>query len=84
MPEKAPPPENKANEVIEKLRRYGKEAKKNLFSPKERNFDERELVSGSADLLEKSDAELFPDETEEYKPSEKKPRIVIDNGAKKE
>lgn len=69
--------------ILEKLRSYGKEAKKGLFSPEKSDFDERELASGSADLLEKSDAELFPDEAEEYKPEERKPRIVINNSPKK-
>ena len=32
---------------------------------KEDEFDEKELASGSTELIEKSDAELFPDEAEE-------------------
>ncbi len=35
-------------------------------------FDERGVLSGSADLLDKTDAELFPDELEEYTPEERR------------
>lgn len=50
---------------------------------KEDGFDERDLASGNLDLLEKSDAELFPDETEEYTEEERKPKVVVNNKPKK-
>jgi hypothetical protein len=78
MADKKPPEETDA-EILERLRKYAQEAKKGLFSEKDADFEERGIISGSPDLCEKSDAELFPDEPEEYKPSERKPRIVINN-----
>ncbi len=36
------------------------------------DFDEVGVLSGSEHLLEKSDAELFPDEIEEYTPEERR------------
>jgi len=39
-------------------------------------FDENGLISGSEKALTSTDAELFPDEIEEYKPEERKPRLI--------
>jgi len=36
------------------------------------DFDEVGVLSGNEDFLEKSDAELFPDEIEEYTPEERR------------
>ena len=66
---------DKEHEELESLRRYAKKAAEGLFNP-ENDFDERELASGSNELLDKSDAELFPDEIEEYTAEEHKSRLV--------
>lgn len=39
-------------------------------------FEERGPIFGDADDLGKTDAELFPDDIEEYTPDERKPRLV--------
>jgi len=68
----------------EELRKYAKKAAEGLFdSSSSSEFNERELASGDAGLLEKSDAELFPDEIEEYTDKGKKPRIVVNNDSKR-
>lgn len=72
------------SEELEELRKYGKKAAKGLFSSGESShFDENELASGSTDFLEKTDAELFPDEIDEYTKEERKPRVIVDNSSKK-
>ena len=71
------------NETIEELRgRIRKSLYKNLdglFDPNGSDFDETGLASGSPDLLEKTDAELFPDEIGEYTPEERREKIMKDN-----
>lgn len=39
-------------------------------------FDESSGIAGSSEILDKTDAELFPDDTEDYMPSERKPKLV--------
>ena len=57
----------------EEIREYAKKLSEGLFnSPDKSDFDERGLASGDAELLDKTDAELFPDEYEEYTEEEKK------------
>lgn len=59
------------------LEDYAKQTSKDLFkTSSDSNFDERELASGSEELLDKSDAERFPDELEEYTKEERKPKII--------
>lgn len=59
------------------LAKYAKAASEALFKDKKKSdFDEDKLASGSKDLLDKSDAERFPDELEEYTLEERRPRIV--------
>lgn len=41
------------------------------------DFDERGPIFGDIDNLDKSDAELFPDELEEYTPEERRRRFKI-------
>lgn len=75
--------DSKKSYSLEELRQYGEEEAKKLFERQERDeFDERDLASGSKDLLEKSDSELFPDETEEYTKEERRPKVVVDNKKK--
>ncbi len=55
------------------MRKYAKEAANDLFDPKKApDFSEISIMSGSKELLEKSDAELFPDEIEAYTPKERR------------
>ncbi|MFC6631756.1 hypothetical protein [Microbulbifer taiwanensis] len=49
---------------------------KELFKNGPADFDERGAISGSEESLTSTDAEAFPDELEEYRPEERKPRLV--------
>ncbi len=40
------------------------------------DFDESEGIAGSMDMLDKTDAELFPDDLQDYMPHERKPRLI--------
>ncbi|VAW87629.1 hypothetical protein MNBD_GAMMA18-55 [hydrothermal vent metagenome] len=83
MADKKRPTKGECSKELEELRKYGNKAAKGLFSSKESSsFDENELASGNTDLLEKTDAELFPDEVDEYTKEERKPRIIVDNSSK--
>jgi len=44
-----------------------------------RNFDEAELVSGSSDLFNKTDADLYSDEIGEDTPGEGRKKIIDNN-----
>lgn len=77
--------DSKKSYSLEELRKYGEEEAKKLFKRQKRDeFDERDLASGSKELLEKSDSELFPDETEEYTKEERRPKVIVDNKEKDE
>lgn len=69
------------NETIEQLRerlkKFGPKATKGLFNPNDSDFDEAGLASGSMDILDKTDAELFPDEIEEYTPEERRKAFKV-------
>ena len=84
MTDKDKPEKNGCSKESDELRKFGNKAAKDLFkSEKNGDFDENELASGSTELLEKTDAELFPDEIDEYTSKEKKPRVIVDNDTKK-
>jgi len=84
MTDKKKPTKDGSSKESEELRKYGNKATKNLFnSENNSDFDENELASGSVDLLEKTDAELFPDEIDEYTDEERKPRVIVNNDPKK-
>lgn len=72
-------PNETPEQLRERLRKTKLTTEQNLFDADKSDFDETELASGSSDLLEKSDAELFPDETEEYTPEERRKKIIDDN-----
>ncbi|OZG72195.1 hypothetical protein BTA51_17770 [Hahella sp. CCB-MM4] len=40
------------------------------------DFDERGVIFGSEESLNSTDAEAFPDEIEEYRPEDRKPRLA--------
>ncbi len=66
-------PEIGSPEHLEQVSQRAAERAKKMFKPDSRpEFDEIGVLSGSADLLEKTDAELFPDELEEYTPEERR------------
>ena len=78
-------PEPGSEEHLEEVRKYLKQSTKGLFDPNNMpDFEESGPLAGSEALLEKTDAELFPDELEEYTPEERRPRVVVDNEVKKE
>lgn len=73
-----------STDTLKELQKYAQKESERLFkNRKKSNFDEKDLASGSKDLLEKSDAELFPDEIEEYTEKEKRPKVIADNKPKK-
>ncbi len=71
------------NETLEQLRERLRKTKltteNELFNVESNDFDETELASGSADLIQQSDAELFPDEIEEYTPQERRQKMIKEN-----
>ena len=78
MTDKKKQPEVKSPEDLEQIRKYAKEAAKDLFNPEAApDFDEAGVLSGSEDLLDKTDAELFPDEIEEYTPEERRKAFKV-------
>ena len=71
-------------ELRENLRTYGKKAAEGLFSSDGKGaLDERELTSGSEELLEKSDGEQFPDELEEHTPEERRKKLAVAKATRK-
>ena len=57
---------------MEELRRLAKKAAEGLFNAENtQDFDERGILSGGADVADKSDAELVPEDLEEYTPEER-------------
>lgn len=84
MPNDKKTSDSKRSYTLEELRQYGAEEAKKIFERQKRgDFDERDLASGSKDLLDKSDSELFPGEFEEYTEEEKRPKVIVDNKKKK-
>ena len=78
MTEKKKEPEIGSPEHLEQLRQYARDAAKDLFDPsKAPDFEEVGVLSGSEELLEKTDAELFPDEIDEYTPEERRKGFTV-------
>ena len=68
---------SKKKDVDNDLDEYAKQISQDLFkTPIESDFDEKGLASGSEELIDKSDAERFPEELEEYTPEERKPKLI--------
>lgn len=59
-------------EFKEWLRKRAAKHTKDILSGGPADFEERGPIFGSAENLDKSDAELFPDEIEEYTPEERR------------
>lgn len=71
---KAPVPGS--DEHWEIVRKKAKAVAEQLANADVAQFDERGLISGSDDSLNSTDADSFPSERDEYKPEERKPRLV--------
>lgn len=73
-----PPPEG-TPEYKEWLKRQIAEDVDELFGDEcqPADYDETGVLSGSEDLLDKSDADLFPDEDEEYTPEDRRKRFKV-------
>ena len=84
MNDKRPPEDSP--EFIEWLKKAHSKNSKKIFGKdyKPAEFDERGVIFGDIKDLDKSDAELFPDELEEYTPEERRETFrVHDNDKKK-
>ncbi len=69
---------------LEEIRKKLKEAAKDLFDPNHApDFDERGILNGSEDSLDKTDGEQFPDEPEEQTPEERRKKLKIHKNEKK-
>lgn len=69
-------PERGTPEYQEWLRKEGEEYWDKVKSRDQADFDEEGILFGDAATTTATDAELFPDEVEEYRPEERKPRLV--------
>ena len=74
------PPEG-TPEFKEWLKKEHAKTTKKVFGDKMEpaEFDESAGIAGGTDILDKSDAELFPDDPEDYTPEERKPKLVVSN-----
>ena len=65
---------------LEEIKKKLKESAKDLFDPNNApDFEERGVLSGSAESLEKTDGEQFPDELEEQTPEERRKKFKVHN-----
>lgn len=63
---------------LEEIRKKLKESSKDLFDPdKAPDFDERGVLSGSEESIEKTDGESFPHELEEQTPEERRKKFKV-------
>lgn len=65
-----------SDEHWEIVRKKAKAMAKELANGDAAQFDERGLISGGDDSLKSTDADSFPSERDEFKPEERKPRLV--------
>ena len=72
--EKKPVPGS--DEHWELVRKKAKAMAEQLANAAPADFEESGLLSGGERSIASTDAESFPDEKEEYKPEERKPRLV--------
>lgn len=65
-------------EHLEQVRQKTSKIAKELLDPsKTPDFEEMGVLSGDESLLDKTDAELFPDEIEEQPPEERRKKIKV-------
>lgn len=78
------PPEG-TPEFKEWLIERAKNRKSSIFGEnyKPAEFNERGVIFGDIENLDKSDAELFPDELEEYTPEERRETFKVHSNDKK-
>lgn len=69
-------PERGTEEYWEWLSRKAKKRGEEIAKAGGADFDECGVISGSVKALNSTDAELFPDELEEYTREERKPKLV--------
>jgi hypothetical protein len=67
-------PRNWEGETELVKKKIKKSSGKYFSSPSD--FDDRGVISGNKKSIKSSDAEAFPDEPEEYRPEERKPRPI--------
>lgn len=77
------PPEG-TPEFEEWLNKRAAKHSKDLFAGEAADFDERGPIFGDIKDLGKSDAELFPDELEEYTPEERRKAFKVHDGDNKD
>ena len=65
-----------SDEHWELVRKKAKAMAEQLANANPAEFEETGLISGGEHSLTSTDAESFPDELEEHKPEERKPRLV--------
>ena len=72
-------PPDDSPELMDWLRKKHASFSKEIFGENYQasDFDERDLVSGDINDLHKNDAELFPDEIEEYTPEERRKSFKV-------
>lgn len=65
-------------EHLEQVRKKTAKVAEELINPSEKpEFEEVGVLSGSEELLDKTDAEQFPDELEEYTPEERRKALKV-------
>ena len=63
---------------LEEVRKKLKKSSEDLFHPNSApDFEERGVLSGSEESLEKTDGEQFPDELEEQTPEERREKFKV-------
>jgi len=63
---------------LEEIRKKLKKSSEDLFDPNNApDFEERGVLSGSEESLEKTDGEQFPDELEEQTPEERRKKFKV-------
>jgi hypothetical protein len=65
-----------SDEHWELVRKKAEAIAEQLASASPADFDEAGLLSGGEKSLTSTDAEAFPEETEEYSPAERKPKLA--------
>lgn len=65
-----------SDEYWEWVRRRAEARGKQLSEADAADFEESGLLAGGEDALRSTDAQSYPDELEEYKPEERKPKLV--------
>ncbi len=73
--EKTNIPAEESPEFTEWLKKRA--AKRKIVGSSPADFDERGAIFGDIENLDKSDAELFPDEIEEYTPEERRKKLKV-------